>query len=444
MSDQQKNNHGFIFACGFHTSSRLNIDPAIWPILRNLLKGTGIISGRGFRKWWQSLPDKKRKYFVHSAKRRYQEVALLIITVWVCFYIYYRTHLQVAPVTERKRFIAFTDYQFNKIMNFHAQQLCEQMKEVLLPVNHIYYRVVIATLSHLINANKDIKELENFKWTVAVVDNPAVNAFVLPTGHVFVNRGLLEFVMDQDQLAVVLAHEMSHALLKHGAEDLSRLQLLDYLIISIMTAIWALMPNDGIAVVTHWFFNRVVKVMLNLPYSRFLEEEADKVGLELAAKACFDIRCGTVFWTLMDWSEQLENRKSPEWLSTHPSSHKRAELFDCLLHKYIHVRLECNCPQLPEKDPRDIVHQVKPKFENLMISRQTKANIERFKIPLPYHNDKHIIMSAVENFKEREFVAKISLLPDTVNSKDLKQQEKQTEKNEKVDEKIVTADKKTD
>lgn len=83
---------------------------------------------RGFRKWWQSLPDKKRHYFVQSARKRRQEVAIFIGILCVCWYIYYWTHLQEAPVTKRERFIAFTDYQFDKIMEFNAEKVCFNIK----------------------------------------------------------------------------------------------------------------------------------------------------------------------------------------------------------------------------------------------------------------------------------------------------------------------------
>lgn len=83
---------------------------------------------RGFRKWWQSLPDKKRHYFIQSARKRRQEVAIFIGILCVCWYIYYWTHLQEAPVTKRERFIAFTDYQFDKIMEFNAEKVCFNIK----------------------------------------------------------------------------------------------------------------------------------------------------------------------------------------------------------------------------------------------------------------------------------------------------------------------------
>ena len=73
-----------------------------------------------------------------------------------------------------------------------------------------------------------------------------------------------------------------------------------------LALLWALLPNDGIALVADWFFQCVVDVFVNLPFSRNMETEADEVGLLLASKACFDVREAVNFWGNMAKVEASE------------------------------------------------------------------------------------------------------------------------------------------
>ena len=111
-----------------------------------------------------------------------------------------------------------------------------------------------------------------------------VYCYFLQTGHIFVFTGLLRLATE-DRLAIVLGHEMAHAFLSHGvreiiicqnfnptsnlclfitnpfqAEQVSFAAILDWAIILVMAGIWAIMPSDGIALVTQWFYNKVVQV----------------------------------------------------------------------------------------------------------------------------------------------------------------------------------------
>lgn len=69
-------------------------------------------------------------------------------------------------------------------LGFYYLQLCAKLKGKFLPANHLYYGVVLNTLNVLINANQDISQVKDIKWTVAIVEDPAVNAVVLPVSKV--------------------------------------------------------------------------------------------------------------------------------------------------------------------------------------------------------------------------------------------------------------------
>ena len=127
---------------------------------------------------------------------------------------------------------------------------------------------------------------------MTIIDLPVENAFVLPGGNIFVFQGMLDLCQNDDQLAVILGHEMSHAILGHAAEQITRENFTSMVMLLPMAVLWALLPYDVLAVTCDWMMDRVTDLFLHLPFSRKMELEADKVGLVLAAKACYDVREG--------------------------------------------------------------------------------------------------------------------------------------------------------
>merc|ERR1711860_134423 len=152
------------------------------------------------------------------------------------------------------------------------------------------------------------------------------NAFVLPNGHIFVFNGMLDLCSNDSQLGVVIGHEIAHALLNHTGEKLTYINFISALLFIPMAVIWAFLPNDGIALVTDWFINKVSDLIFELPFSRQMETEADEVGLKLAAKSCIDIREAPLFWAKMKLISEMtsdEGGEILEFASTHPSHEHR-------------------------------------------------------------------------------------------------------------------------
>ncbi len=100
--------------------------------------------------------------------------------------------------------------------------------------------------------------------------------------------GLLQACRNNHEVAVILGHEMAHAVLAHGAEGLSHKGLVESISLVFVALIWAVVPNDLLAWFTHSVSRSATQVLLDFPYSRTLESEADSVGLLFAARACFD------------------------------------------------------------------------------------------------------------------------------------------------------------
>ena len=222
------------------------------------------------------------------------------------------------------RFVALYPDQVKKISRQEFDGLLQEFSEDILPNNDKLYNRVVAVSNRLLEGNKDLRQIYDKSWTVTVVDLPVRNAFVLPSGNIFVFKGMLDLCRNDDQLAIILGHEMSHAILGHVAEQLTRAGFINMLLLVPMAVIWAILPNDGIALVTDWFIQKVTDICFHLPHSRRHEMEADEVGLMMAAKACFDVREAPALWEIMeiidslDCENEMSTDKDLEFLSTHP------------------------------------------------------------------------------------------------------------------------------
>ncbi|XP_042887339.1 metalloendopeptidase OMA1, mitochondrial-like [Penaeus japonicus] len=305
------------------TTRPRNVNPILMAVLRPITKVAAVMVGRGFRKWWQSLPKQKREMFLQHLQRN--------IRIYLCK----SCLLEMAQFADKK-----------------------------MPADHPMVKRVSSVGNRLLQANNSIPQLYTKVWTVTVIDDPTVNCFVLPSGDIIMFRGMMELFDNDDQLAMIIAHEMSHAILEHAAEQLSHGYLLDVLILFPLAFIWAFLPSDGIAAVTHWFLLRVAEVLLKLPYSRNIEDEADSVGLQLAAKACYDVREASVFWGKLCLQDELHSQAGiggesvPAFLSTHPSNSSRQERIDEQMPDAIKLRDFCQCPRLTDKDPREDIRKL--------------------------------------------------------------------------------------
>lgn len=158
-------------------------------------------------------------------------------------------------------------------------------------------------------------EKPDYKWEFIVIDDPkTMNAFCLPGGRVAVYTGILPVTKDEAGLAVVMSHEVAHALARHGAERMSQQQLVG---IGEKVAVQAgvIQSQAGLQMV-----EMAYGVGIGLPHNRGQESEADHIGLILMAKAGYDPREAVPFWERMKASG---GKKPPEFLSTHPSDDTR-------------------------------------------------------------------------------------------------------------------------
>ena len=176
------------------------------------------------------------------------------------------------------------------------------------------------------------REVPNAQWEFVVFDSPQVNAFALPGGKVGVYTGLLKLATTDDELAIVMGHEIAHVTSRHGAERTSQ----NYAIAGIgaLAAIGMeaknVDPTKRNLILSAYGIGS--QVGFALPYSRLHETEADSIGIKFAAGAGYDPRAAVVFWRKM---AAQGGAKPPALLSTHPADDDRIRNLSQLAPQYM-------------------------------------------------------------------------------------------------------------
>jgi len=354
-----------------HTTKTCSaLPPLLFTLAKPLARITAAVAGKAARAWWRRLPSDRKAQLRQGARKHQGKFGLLCGVGLVGVYQGYASHVLECPVTGRKRFVALTPDQEKKISRVAFEETLHDMGPSILPASHPFYKRVASVSNRLLMANRDIRQIYDKQWTVTVVDEPIRNAFVLPSGNIFVFSGMLDLCKNDDQLAVVLGHEMAHSVIGHTAEKLTRTSVIQSALLLPMALLWAALPNDGVAFVADWFFQKVVTYVFELPFSRAQETEADEVGLLFAAKACFDVREAPAFWGVMQLIAEAEDEGLEDldleaveilaFASTHPAHPTRQANLTDQLTGALSVRLDCGCDRLDcNKDPNVKLQQFK-------------------------------------------------------------------------------------
>lgn len=212
------------------------------------------------------------------------------------------------PYTNRSQLILVSQAQETQL---GAQAFQDVVREGRVVTNPVVARPVDAVGRRL----AAVANRPDFQWQFVVLDDPKqVNAFCLPGGKVAVYTGILPVARDANGLAVVLGHEIAHAIARHGAERMSQeaLAQLGGEVVGAATQSPAVMAAYGLT----------AQYGVLMPYSRSHESEADRIGLLLMARAGYDPRAAIGFWERM---AKAGGGGGPEFLSTHPSHGTRAQ-----------------------------------------------------------------------------------------------------------------------
>ena len=227
------------------------------------------------------------------------------------------------PITGRQQKLMVND---GEVLGLSTQQYQEFMKTAKLStdanktamVKRVGQNLANAVVNYL-NANGLQNDVQNYKWTFNLVQDKQVNAWCMPGGLIVVYEGILPVTQDEASLAIVLGHEIAHAVARHSAEQMSTQMRQQYglQIGSVVAGALGMGQNTQsiVQAIAAQGFN-----FKNLKYSRDHENEADHMGLIFAAMAGYDPQVAVTFWQRM--AAQSKNQTS-EFLSDHPSDATR-------------------------------------------------------------------------------------------------------------------------
>lgn len=162
-----------------------------------------------------------------------------------------------------------------------------------------------------------------WKWEVNVITSNELNAYCMPGGKIMFYSGLIkQLALTDDEIAIVMGHEISHALREHSREQVSQA-------IAAQTAIGVGAALFGLGQGSADLANVGYEALIATRFSRTDENEADRIGLELTARAGYDPRAGVTLWQKMIGASQ--GGRPPEFLSTHPAESNRIQQIQSLL-----------------------------------------------------------------------------------------------------------------
>jgi predicted Zn-dependent protease len=254
-----------------------------------------------------------------SIFRRQVHLVVLIVSSMVI------VSCSTVPVTGRRQLNLVPQSQmlsmsFQEYGTFLQQNKVSTNQEQTALVKRVGGRIQGAVERYF--AEKGISDqLSGYKWEFNLIESNEVNAWCMPGGKVVVYTGILPVTKDEDGLAVVLGHEIAHAVAQHGNERMSQ---------GLLAQLGGMALNEALANKPEqtrqlWMtaFGAGVQVGALLPFSRTQESEADHLGLIFMAMAGYDPQTAVPFWQRM--AQLSAGKAPPEFLSTHPSDQSRIE-----------------------------------------------------------------------------------------------------------------------
>ena len=250
-------------------------------------------------------------------KLKYLVMAAIAAVVFAC------GTTRTVPITGRKQNILVSDEQ---VLSLSNQEYTNYMKSAKLSTNsantamvkRVGQRLATAVETYL-NEHGMAADAKEYSWEFNLVQDKSVNAFCMPGGKIVVYEGLLPVTQDEASLAIVLGHEIAHAVAKHSAEQMSK-QIKNQYGTQILGGV---LQAAGVSSTTTQLAQILAQKGLqfrSLKYSRDHETEADRMGLIFAAMAGYDPNVAVAFWQRMS---QGSSSNQNDMFSDHPSDAKR-------------------------------------------------------------------------------------------------------------------------
>ncbi len=222
---------------------------------------------------------------------------------------------QQVPVTGRSQFILVDESEVASLSAAEFAKMKKLPADPRLPkIREIGLRIVAA-------ARRDDKAgvlPPSSRWEFAVIDDKSPNAFAMPGGKIGFNAGMFAFAPTDDDIAVILGHEVAHVICRHGSERVSQAMG-----VAIAAAVADEATKNSSAKTRGTWMAAVgvgAQYGILLPFSRSHESESDRLGLIFMARAGYDPEAAPAFWTRFS---KAGGSKPPEFLSTHPADSTR-------------------------------------------------------------------------------------------------------------------------
>lgn len=224
----------------------------------------------------------------------------------------------VAPITGRRQLMLMGE----------AEELAlgvQAYREVLSQAPITHDPEATEPIQRIVARLAAVADRPDYRWEInAIKDDKTVNAFVLPGGKIAVYTGIFPIAQTEAGMAIILGHEVGHALARHAGERMS--QHLGAQIAGQVLAVGVQGSPYGTMIMAAYGLGAQVGILL--PYSRLQESEADRIGLVLAAKAGYDPRAAIGVWQRM---AALPGDRPPPFLSTHPEPEGRLQDIEAFL-----------------------------------------------------------------------------------------------------------------
>ncbi len=249
--------------------------------------------------------------------------AFLLTTIWACSKV---------PLSGRNQLLLVSDSEMNAMALTSYKQFLDTSKVVpansqqAAMVKRVGDRVAKAAESYFKSVGHP-EYLSGFQWQTELIQSNQVNAWCMPGGKMVVYTGILPITQNETGLAVVMGHEVSHAIAKHGAERMSQGMLAQGLLVAGQVGLGIAMKDKPNATQNLWntVFGVAAPVGAQLgmmAHGRFQESEADHLGLIFMSIAGYNPNEAVDFWGRMA-AKSGSGAKQPVWLSTHPSDGQR-------------------------------------------------------------------------------------------------------------------------
>ncbi len=244
-------------------------------------------------------------------------------TVFLIMSAFILVSCSTVPITGRKQLSLIPESQMLSMSFSQYDQFLKDNKESNDPqktvlVKRVGERIASAVEKYLTDHNM-ADEVKNYKWEFHLIESKEVNAWCMPGGKVVVYTGILPITQDENGLAVVLGHEISHAVAKHGDERMSQALITQLGGVALQEALKSKPQETQQIFLAAYGVGAQVGVLL--PFSRTQESEADHLGLIFMAMAGYDPHGAITFWERM--MNENTGSKPPEFLSDHPADQTR-------------------------------------------------------------------------------------------------------------------------